>query len=62
MERFGTIAHKLKLLEELSSDHDTFHVSSLWRSLTLGTVVIPANKIHANDKLQFIKGLVKVVD
>ncbi|KAJ0810087.1 putative nucleotidyltransferase, Ribonuclease H [Helianthus annuus] len=53
LEKIGTVAYKLKLPEELNSVHDTFHVSNLKKSPTQETVVIPADEIHVNDKLQF---------
>ncbi|XP_022014921.1 uncharacterized protein LOC110914437 [Helianthus annuus] len=61
-ERIGTVAYKLKLLEELSSVHDTFHLSNLKKSPTQETVVIPANEIHVNDKLQFTEEPIEVTD
>ena len=45
------MAYKLKLSQELSSIHDTFHVSNLKKCLTDESLVIPLDKIHVNDKL-----------
>ncbi|XP_021975133.1 uncharacterized protein LOC110870248 [Helianthus annuus] len=60
LERIETVAHKLKLSEELSSVHDTFHVSNLKKLQE--TVVIPAGKIHVNGKPQFTEKPVEVTD
>ncbi|XP_035841334.1 uncharacterized protein LOC118488209 [Helianthus annuus] len=62
LERIRTVAYKLKLPEELSSVHDTFHVSNLKKSPTQETFIIPADEIHINDKLQFTEELVEVTD
>ena len=59
LEKIGTVAYKLKLLEELSSVHDIFHVTNLKKSPTQETVIIPADEVHIDDKLQFIKHLLR---
>ncbi|XP_022041866.1 uncharacterized protein LOC110944512 [Helianthus annuus] len=61
-DMIGTIAYKLKLPEELSSVHETFHVSNLKKSPTQETVTIPTDEIHINDKLQFTEEPVEVTD
>ncbi|KAJ0586703.1 hypothetical protein HanIR_Chr04g0154781 [Helianthus annuus] len=62
LEKMGTVAYKLKLPEELSSVHDTFHVSFLKKSPTQEMVVIPADGIHINDKPQFNEEPVEVME
>ncbi|KAJ0878102.1 putative nucleotidyltransferase, Ribonuclease H [Helianthus annuus] len=62
LENIGTVAYKLKLPEELSSVHHTFHVSNLRKSPTQDTVIIPADEIHIDNKLQFTEEPVEVTD
>ncbi|XP_021975455.1 uncharacterized protein LOC110870578 [Helianthus annuus] len=62
LEKIGTDAYKLKLPEELSSVHDMFHVSNLKKSPTQETVFIPEEEVHIDNKLQFTKAPVEVMD
>ncbi|XP_021979886.1 uncharacterized protein LOC110876011 [Helianthus annuus] len=56
------VGDMLKLPEELSSVHDTFHVSNLKKSPTQETIIIPADEIHVYDKLQFAEEPVEITD
>ncbi|KAJ0918494.1 putative nucleotidyltransferase, Ribonuclease H [Helianthus annuus] len=62
LEKIGTVAYKLKLPDEVSSVHHTFHVSNLRKSPTQDTVIIPVDEIHIDDKLQFTEEHVEVTD
>ena len=56
------MAYKLKLPQELSEIHDTFHVSNLKKCLADETLIIPPDEIHVDDKLHFIEEPVEVMD
>ncbi|KAI3742316.1 hypothetical protein L1987_59996 [Smallanthus sonchifolius] len=62
LARVGPVAYKLKLPQELSNVHDTFHVSNLKKCLSDETLIIPPNEIHINDKLHFIKEPIEILD
>ncbi|KAI3819573.1 hypothetical protein L1987_13414 [Smallanthus sonchifolius] len=62
LARVGPVAYKLKLPQELSNVHDTFHVSNLKKCLSDETLIIPPNEIHIDDKLHFIEEPVEISD
>jgi len=62
LERIGLVAYKLELPEELSRIHDTFHVSNLKKYLSDETLVVPLKDIQLNDKLNFVKEPVEIMD
>ncbi|GJU50934.1 putative reverse transcriptase domain-containing protein [Tanacetum coccineum] len=62
MLKAGTVAYRLKLLEQLSQVHNTFHVSYLKKCLSDETLVIPFDKIQIDDKLYFVKETVEIID
>ena len=62
LERIGPVAYKLKLPQELSEIHDTFHVSNLKKCLSDDTLIIPPDEIHIDDKLHFIEEPIEVMD
>ncbi|GJW05054.1 reverse transcriptase domain-containing protein [Tanacetum coccineum] len=62
LERIGPVAHKLKLLEELSNVHSTFHVSNLKKYLSDESLVIPMKELRLVDKLNFMEELVEIMD
>ncbi|GJT79309.1 putative reverse transcriptase domain-containing protein [Tanacetum coccineum] len=55
---FGKKAYRLRLPEELSGVHDTFHVSTLNKCLADASLHVPLNEIKVDKTLRFI--LVKV--
>ncbi|KAI3814006.1 hypothetical protein L1987_18745 [Smallanthus sonchifolius] len=62
LARVGPVAYKLKLPQELSNVHDTFHVSNLKKCLSNDTLIIPPDEIHIDDKLHFIEEHMEVTD
>ncbi|GKD54093.1 hypothetical protein Tco_1287480 [Tanacetum coccineum] len=57
-----TVAYRLELPEQLSRVHSTFHVSNLKKCLSDETLAIRLDEIQINDKLQFIKEHVEIMD
>ncbi|GJX09156.1 hypothetical protein Tco_0199015 [Tanacetum coccineum] len=55
LKRIGLLAYRLRLLEELSSVHDTFHVSNLKKCLADANFHVPLDKIKVNKTLHFVK-------
>ncbi|KAI3704519.1 hypothetical protein L1987_74741 [Smallanthus sonchifolius] len=62
LARVGLVAYKLKLPQDLSNVHDTFHVSNLKKCLSDETLIIPPNEIHIDDKLHFIEEPIEISD
>nr|GEV22046.1 putative reverse transcriptase domain-containing protein [Tanacetum cinerariifolium] len=62
LERIGPVAYKLELPEELSNVHSTFHVSNQKKCLYNESLVIPMKELQLDDKLNFVKEPVKVMD
>ncbi|GJV75851.1 hypothetical protein Tco_1507435 [Tanacetum coccineum] len=62
LERIGLVAYKLKLPEELSSIHSTFHVSNLKKCLSDESLFIPMKELRLDDKLNFVEEPVEIMD
>nr|GEX24109.1 reverse transcriptase domain-containing protein [Tanacetum cinerariifolium] len=62
IERIGPMAYKLELPEKLRGIHNTFHVSNLKKCLADENLVIPLEEIQLDDKLDFIKEPVEIMD
>ncbi|GJR96941.1 hypothetical protein Tco_0269115, partial [Tanacetum coccineum] len=60
--KVGTIAYRLELPEKLSRVHSTFHVSKLKKCMADEPLVIPLDEIQVDDKLNFIKEPVEIMD
>ncbi|GKA09689.1 hypothetical protein Tco_0689122 [Tanacetum coccineum] len=62
LAKLGTLAYRLKLPEQLSRVHSTFHISNLKKCLVDEPLAIPLDEIQIDDKLNFIEEPVKVMD
>nr|GEU67069.1 retrotransposon protein, putative, Ty1-copia subclass [Tanacetum cinerariifolium] len=62
LERIGPVAYKLELLEELRNIHNTFYISNLKKCLSDESLVIPMKELRLDDKLNFMKEPVEVMD
>ncbi|GJS22527.1 putative reverse transcriptase domain-containing protein [Tanacetum coccineum] len=55
LEKVGEVAYKLKLPEELSRVHNTFHVSNLKKCYADEPLAVLLDGLHFDDKLQFVE-------
>ncbi|GJR58940.1 putative reverse transcriptase domain-containing protein [Tanacetum coccineum] len=62
LERIGPVAYRLRLPEELSSVHDTFHVSNLKKCLADANLHVPLNEIKIDKTLRFVEEPVEIMD
>nr|GEZ81904.1 putative reverse transcriptase domain-containing protein [Tanacetum cinerariifolium] len=62
LAKVGTVAYRLKLPEQLSRVHNTFHVSNLKKCLFDEPLAISLDEVHIDDKLRFVKEPVEVMD
>ncbi|GJT14747.1 hypothetical protein Tco_0873453 [Tanacetum coccineum] len=62
LERIGPVAYQLRLPEELSSVHNTFHVSNLKKCLADGNLHVPLNEIKIDKTLRFVEEPVEIID
>ncbi|GJY85710.1 putative reverse transcriptase domain-containing protein [Tanacetum coccineum] len=62
MLKVSPLAYKLELPEELSSIHNTFHVSNLKKCLSDESLIIPMKELQLDDKLNFVEEPVEVMD
>ncbi|GKA41384.1 hypothetical protein Tco_0733977 [Tanacetum coccineum] len=62
LERMGLIAYRLRLLEELNSVHDTFHVSNLKKCLADTNIHVPLDEIKVDKTLCFVEETVEIKD
>ncbi|GJX06224.1 putative reverse transcriptase domain-containing protein [Tanacetum coccineum] len=60
--KVSPLAYKLELPEELSSIHNTFHVSNLKKCLSDESLVIPMKELQLDEKLNFVEEPVEVMD
>ncbi|GJZ61819.1 putative reverse transcriptase domain-containing protein [Tanacetum coccineum] len=61
-ERVGPVAYRLKLPQELSCVHDTFHVSNLKKCLAESDVRVPLDEIEIDENLCFVEEPIEIVD
>ncbi|GJS13476.1 hypothetical protein Tco_0407948 [Tanacetum coccineum] len=62
LERIGLVAYRLRLPEELSSVHDTFHVSNLKKCLADANLHVPLDEIKVDKTLCFVEEPVEIMD
>ncbi|GJV37899.1 putative reverse transcriptase domain-containing protein, partial [Tanacetum coccineum] len=55
MYRIGPVAYRLRLPEELSGVHDTFHVSNLKKCLADASLHVPLDEIKVDKTLRFVE-------
>ncbi|KAJ9539243.1 hypothetical protein OSB04_031976 [Centaurea solstitialis] len=62
IERIGPVAYRLDLPIELSSIHDTFHVSNLKKCLSEETVILPLEEIQIYEQLRAAEEPIEILD
>ncbi|GJR48704.1 putative reverse transcriptase domain-containing protein [Tanacetum coccineum] len=62
LERIGPVAYRLRLSEELSGVHDTFHVSNLKKCLEDASLHVPLDEIKVDKTLRFVEEPVEIMD
>ncbi|GKE41319.1 reverse transcriptase domain-containing protein, partial [Tanacetum coccineum] len=62
LEKVRSITYKLKLPQELSRVHTTFHVSNLKKCYSDEPLAIPLNGLHIDDKLRFVEEPIEIMD
>ncbi|GJW06191.1 putative reverse transcriptase domain-containing protein [Tanacetum coccineum] len=62
VECVGPVAYRLKLPQELSCVHDTFHVSNLKKSLAEPDVQVPFDEIEIDENLRFVEESIEIVE
>ncbi|GKE23742.1 putative reverse transcriptase domain-containing protein [Tanacetum coccineum] len=58
----GSVGRRLRLLEELSSVHDTFHVSNLKKCLADANLHVPLDEIKVDKTLRFVEEPLEIMD
>nr|GEW89372.1 putative reverse transcriptase domain-containing protein [Tanacetum cinerariifolium] len=62
VERIGSIACRLRLSEELSSVHDTFHVSNLKKRFVDANLHVSLDEIETDKTLYFVEESMGIMD
>ncbi|GJR87387.1 putative reverse transcriptase domain-containing protein [Tanacetum coccineum] len=62
LERISFVAYRLRLPEELSGIHDTFHVLNLKKCLADASLHVPLNEIKVDKTLCFVEEPVEIMD
>nr|GEZ57229.1 putative reverse transcriptase domain-containing protein [Tanacetum cinerariifolium] len=60
--KVGTVVYQIKLPEQLSRVHSTFHILNLKKRMADEALAIPLDKIQADDKLYFIEEPVEIMN
>nr|GEY43307.1 putative reverse transcriptase domain-containing protein [Tanacetum cinerariifolium] len=58
----GKVAYRLKLPQELSCIHDTFHVSNLKKCLAEPDVQVPLEEIEIDENLRFVEEPIEIFE
>ncbi|GJU15487.1 hypothetical protein Tco_1143453 [Tanacetum coccineum] len=62
LERVDPVAYRLRLSEELSGVHDTFHVSNLKKCLADASLHVPLDEIKVGKTLRFVEEPIEIID
>ncbi|GKE59480.1 putative reverse transcriptase domain-containing protein [Tanacetum coccineum] len=62
LERIGPMAYRLRLPEELSGVHDTFHVSNLKKCLADANLHVPLDEIKVDKTYCFVEEPLEIMD
>ncbi|GJR39949.1 hypothetical protein Tco_1215633 [Tanacetum coccineum] len=62
LERISLVAYRFRLLEELNSVHDTFHVSNLNKYVADANLHVLLNEIKIDKTLCFVEEPVEIMD
>ncbi|GKC99891.1 hypothetical protein Tco_1170166 [Tanacetum coccineum] len=62
LERVGLVAYQLRLPEELSSMHDTFHVLNLKKYLADANLHVPLDEIKVDKTFHFVEETAEIMD
>ncbi|GJU68343.1 putative reverse transcriptase domain-containing protein [Tanacetum coccineum] len=62
VECVGPVAYRLKLPQELSCVHDTFHVSNLKKCLAEPDVQVPLDEIEIDENLRFVEEPIEIIE
>nr|GEU77764.1 hypothetical protein [Tanacetum cinerariifolium] len=62
VECVGPVAYRLKLPQELSCVHDTFHVSNLKKCLAEPDVQVPLDEIEIDENLHSVEEPIEIVE
>nr|GEW59647.1 putative reverse transcriptase domain-containing protein [Tanacetum cinerariifolium] len=62
LAKVGIVAYRLKLPDQLSHVHSTFHVSNLKKCFFDEPLAIPSDEIQIDDKLNFIEEPAAIMD
>nr|GEW46980.1 hypothetical protein [Tanacetum cinerariifolium] len=62
LKRIGPVAYRVRLPNELSEVHDTFHVSNLKKCLVNANFHVPLDEIKVDKTLYFVEKPVEIMD
>ncbi|GJZ89535.1 putative reverse transcriptase domain-containing protein [Tanacetum coccineum] len=62
VEPIGPVAYRLRLPQELSGIHDTFHVSNLKKCLANTDLHVPLDELKIDDNLRFVEEPLEIID
>ncbi|GJV58068.1 reverse transcriptase domain-containing protein [Tanacetum coccineum] len=62
LERIGLVAYRLRLLEELTGVHDTFHVSNLKKCLADASLHVPLDEVKVDKTLRLVEEPVDILN